>query len=146
MPITVRNKDRLFAKLKQLVPGIEDAVTAANRQSAEEMVAQARSLAPVKSGRLKDSIRMEAGPRPGSFLVAAGGAATTRQGNGRAYDYALGVEFGTGPHINQGMFAGSHNPGIRREPFFFPSFRLMRKRMRSRLSRTINKAVKAVAG
>lgn len=149
MPITIRGKDALFAKLRAMVPATETAVTEANRQSAEEMVATAKSFAPVKTGALRNSIRMEPAGPPGSFKVMAGGAATTKRGRGGrggAFDYSLGVEYGTAPHVNQGEFAGSENPGARREPFFWPAYRLIRKKMRSRASSAIRRAIRGAIG
>lgn len=148
MPVTIRNKDRLFQKLTKLVPAIGAAVADANKQSAEEMVELARRFAPVKTGKLRDSIHYEPAGQPGSFRVVAGGEATTKEaraGSGAAYDYALGVEFGTKAHVNAGEFKGSENPGVHRQPFFFPAFRVIRKKMRSRAGRAISKAIKAAA-
>lgn len=139
------NKDKVFAQLRKLIPAATVAMAAANRQTADEMAATAKSFAPVKTGKLRDSIRVEDGPRPGSYYVKAGGPTTTKEvrgGSGVAYDYALGVEFGTKPHTNAGEFSGSENPGIRRVSFFWTSYRLVKKRMKSRNSRALNKAVK----
>lgn len=140
--LTVKGKDALFAKLQKLVPGIGKAMGEANRQTADEMAALARSFAPVKTGKLRSSIRVEPGPRPGSYRVLAGGPSTTRYG----YDYAAAMEFGTSAHTNAGVFKGSENPGVHRQPFFFVALRLVRKPMRSRAARALNKAIKAVSG
>lgn len=142
------NKDALFARLRKLVPGVEAQMGKANLESANEMASLARGLAPTGASRkLKASIRIESGPRPGSYRVAAGGAATTknvRAGSGKPFDYSLGIEFGTKPHVNSGIFAGSQNPGVRRHSFFWSAYRLMRKKIRSRASRAIGRAIKAI--
>lgn len=138
--LTVKGKDALIARLQKLVPGVGAVMADANRQSADEMAALARSFAPVKSGTLRDSIAVAAGQRPGAYVVRAGGAATTRDG----FDYALAVEFGTSAHTNEGMFKGSENPGVHRQPFFFTAFRIIAKKARSRASRAIGKAIKAI--
>jgi HK97 gp10 family phage protein len=81
------------------------------------------------TGDLANSIRKEPGSRPTVVRVMAGGTSTTRQGgNGKPYDYARAVEFGT--------------VKMSAEPFFFPTFRLMRKRMRSSMKRKITKTIK----
>jgi hypothetical protein len=68
----------------------------------------------------------------GAFAVSAG--------NGKVR-YAHLVEYGTKPHVNQGRFPGTQNPGARRQPFFWPAYRIVRKKMRARA----NKALKAAA-
>lgn len=134
--VTVRNKDRLAAKLKRLAPAAQAELAKVNITSADEMVASAQGLVPVKTGTLRNSIRSEpAETETGAVRVLAGGPSTTkevRSGSGRPYDYALGIEFGN-----------SHTP---RQPFFFTSFRLLRRRHRARASRALNKSIKAVAG
>ena len=61
------------------------------------------------------------------------------------FDYALGVEFGTAEHKNEGEFAGSENPGSHAEPFFYPAYRLGKKRYRARLGRAYSAAARKVA-
>lgn len=148
--LTFPRKDAFFKKIAALAPAAVAAMAEANAKSAEDIASLARQLAPTGStGALKASIRVGPGPRPGSFLVSAGGPPTTkvvRSGSGVGFDYSLGVEFGTKAHRNSGMFAGSQHPGTRKQPFFFPALRAIAKRMKSRASRALNKAVKNVAG
>jgi HK97 gp10 family phage protein len=81
------------------------------------------------TGNLANSIRKEAGKKTTVVVVKAGGTSTLRHGaGGRSYDYARAVEFGT-LHMSA-------------EPFFFPTFRLMRKTMRSAMRRKITKRIK----
>ena len=81
------------------------------------------------TGDLAGSIRKAPGSVPTIVKVMAGGAATTRQGGGgRPYDYARAVEFGT--------------VKMPAEPFFFPTFRLMRKALQSSMRRKITKTIK----
>jgi HK97 gp10 family phage protein len=131
----VRRKDELFRKLSQLVPETAKELAIANNASADEMVARAKSFVAVKSGTLRDSIRKEPAEGVAAVRVVAGGASTTkavRAGADASYDYALGQEFGTSE--------------ARGQPFFFPAFRLIRKRHKARATRAINKAAKAVSG
>lgn len=81
------------------------------------------------TGRLANSIRKAPGPTPTIVKVMAGGASTTVHGGRHPYDYARAVEFGT-----------IHMPA---EPFFFPSFRLMRKKLRSSMRNKISKTIKS---
>lgn len=132
---TWRNKDRLAAKLKQLAPEAQAGLAKVNLQSADEMVALAEGFVRVRTGLLKSTIRAEpVGGETDGVRVVAGGPATTKpvKDGGYNYDYAMGEEF-----------SNSHNQG---QPFFFPSFRLTRKRHRPRASRALNKSIKKVAG
>ena len=79
------------------------------------------------TGNLANSIRKEPGKTPTVVRVMAGGESTTIGRAGKAYDYARAVEFGT--------------TRMTAEPFFFPTFRLMRKRMRSSMRRKITKTI-----
>lgn len=82
---------------------------------------------------LLESIRVEDGRRPLQVLVKAGGPLTTkevRKGSGATYDYANANEFGT-----EKMAA---------QPFFWPSYRLMKKRIRAGIARKARKAIEKV--
>lgn len=124
MSIKFANKERFFKRLISVVPEAEKELTEANRKSAEAMVAMAQRLVPVATGTLRDSIRMSAGERPTSFVVEAGGKATTKGG----YDYSLSAEFG--------------NVNSPASPFFYPSFRASKKPAKSRATRALRKAIK----
>lgn len=150
--VSVRKKDELLRKLGKLAPATFDAVANANRQSADEMVDQARSLVPVRSGKLRDSI-VATGPGgvPPAYSQGGGpgvvpeGSYAVSAGNGKVR-YAHLVEYGTSPHEIGGKFNGAQHPGAKRQPFFWPAYRLIRKKMRGRATRAINKAAKEVAG
>jgi hypothetical protein len=117
--VTVRNKDRLYAKLRRLAPAAEAALVTVNGEAAAEMVRLAQSYAPVKSGKLRDSI-VATPPGgsppahgqgativpPGAFMVTAGNTAVR---------YAHLVEFGTRQHVAGGRFAGAEHPRLHEE-------------------------------
>lgn len=97
--------------------------------------------------------------------------ATVLAGDAQAF-YARFVEFGTAPHpLRKGgvvtvwltvrrlgrvfrqryrrqtkPVGGPMHPGARARPFFFGPFRALKRRIRSRVSRAIGRAVKEVAG
>jgi Bacteriophage HK97-gp10, putative tail-component len=131
--VTVQNRDKLAAKLKRLAPEVQQAMAAANAQSAQDMMATAQGLAPVRTSTLRNSIHAEpaSGSQTSAWRVVAGGPSTTKPSRGGSYDYAMGVEFGTSD--------------TGKVPFFFPSYRLVAKRHRGRVTRAANKAHKAVA-
>lgn len=101
-------------------------------EQAEDMANTMRAVVPVDKGVLKASIRIEPGKFPGQVYIKAGGPTTTkqvRQGSGSAtYDYALAQEFGTAEHGAQ--------------PFFWPSYRLKKKRARRAIKSRVTRAIK----
>jgi hypothetical protein len=46
---------------------------------------------------------------------------------------------------NGGKFKGSQHPGTAAQPFFYPSYRALKKRAKSRMSRAAKKAAQRVA-
>jgi HK97 gp10 family phage protein len=114
-------------------------IQSALEQSADEIVELAKSLVPKDTGDLRDSIGWTYGKVPRGAItlgkvfaskLATDLTITVYAGNSEAY-YARWVEFGT-----QKMAA---------QPYFYPAYRALRKRAKSRTSRAINKAAKAVA-
>jgi HK97 gp10 family phage protein len=121
---------RLAALPKAIKVGVQPALDA----SANELVTVQRALAPRDDGALQASIKWSSTGEL-SRQVTAGGETTTRpvrDGVDASYDYSLGVEFGTQKSSAQ--------------PFFWPGYRLVKKRIRSRIKRAISKSVKASYG
>lgn len=148
----VRNKDKLFAKLKRMAPEAAAALVDEANNAADDMVRTARSYAPVDQGDLKDSIvATRAGQQTpsysqpgGSQMVPEGGVLVTAGNSKVRYPHL--VEYGTRPHINAGKFPGTQHPGTAAQPYFWPAFRLLRRRFRARMTRAMNKAIKKAAG
>ena len=133
-------------------------------KSAAEMANSMRSLAPVgRTGNLRASIGYTFGEYKAANANVRGAqsygfsgdpelAVTIHAGDEKAW-YAAFVEFGTVPHnVAKGggtKTAGSRavipHPGAAAQPYFFPAWRLGRKRAKSRINRAINKAAKQVA-
>lgn len=119
--------------LKTVPATVRAAVRDAMAKSADEIVATARGLVPVESGALRDSIGWTFGTAPKGALTLASASSsagdivlTIYAGNDQAF-YARWVEFGT-------QAAVPH-------PFFFVSYRLNKKRAKSRVSRAVNQAL-----
>jgi HK97 gp10 family phage protein len=129
MKITLTNRDMFFNKLKSTVPGIENEITSAIAVSATEMVEKAKALAPVDEGELRESIEWKwtKNKQFASKAPAAVVQAGSNDQSNRAF-YARWVEFGS--TVNDA------------QPFFFPAYRLLRKRIRSRISRAMTKAAR----
>nr|WP_176024864.1 HK97-gp10 family putative phage morphogenesis protein [Brucella pseudintermedia] len=130
---------KLRKKLEALVAVGRDEIRRAMETSADEIVALAKNLVPVDKGDLKDSIGWTWGKAPKGAMtlgkVQSDGVdseftITIYAGSSEAY-YARWVEFGT-----QKMGA---------QPYFYPSYRALRRRSKSRVTRAVTKAIKKVA-
>lgn len=139
--------DRLRRKMTVTIPAaVERATVAAMEQGADEIVAMAKRLVPVDSGALRDSIGWTWGDAPEGamalgkvkgkgakgrkFITIYAGTRNKSLGPLDAF-YARWVEFGT-----------QHMAAI---PFFFPSYRALRRRVRGRITRQMRKAIKETA-
>lgn len=145
-------KDRLFAKLSRLAPEAKAALAQEAQSSADEMVRIAQTYVPFVDGDLEESIVATPGgqmtppySQPGGSRMVPEGSVLVTAGNTKVR-YAHLVEYGTREHINAGIFKGTKNPGAPAQPFFWPAFRLIRKRFRNRMTRALNKSIKKVAG
>jgi HK97 gp10 family phage protein len=141
--------DKLRRRLRAIPPRVAAAMSRALVQNAEELVGKMKNAAPYDSGDLEDTIvwaftSSRDGETIGSVKGAEGLSVTISAGGGLAY-YATWVEYGTPPHINGGKFAGTLHPGTQKQPFFWPIYRLNKRRIKGRLSRAQNKAIKEVA-
>lgn len=156
----VQGLGRLNRKLKAFPKAVEAEISKAMEQSANEIVAMAKSL--VTSDRVREAIGWTWGDAPEGALVLGtvggkgrgtgnlritiyAGDASTMVGTKYKVQLARLIEFGTAPHINQGRFAGSQHPGTPAAPFFYVSWRAGRKRAKGRVTRAVNKAAKRIA-
>lgn len=103
--------DSLGGKLSEMAQLPQGTIADQLNEQADKLVVDMKAAAPVRTGKLRESIRKEQGTDGRSVLVKAGGPLTTRparSGKGD-YDYALGTEFGTSKE--------------RPEPFFYSTYR-----------------------
>jgi HK97 gp10 family phage protein len=132
----VKGVAQLRKKLTVTMPKrVEDAARKAMETGAEELVSMMKRLAPIDTGDLQMSISWTWGTAPKGSVVLAksdpdskGMRITIFAGSKEAF-YARWQEFGT-----------TEMPA---NPFFFPSWRALRKRIRSRIVRNMKKAVQA---
>jgi HK97 gp10 family phage protein len=126
----------LNRKLTVTIPAkVEAATKKAMEKGADELVGMMKRLVPVDQGDLRDSVGWTWGDPPKGAVVIAksepdsrGLKITVYAGNVKAY-YARWVEFGT--------------VKMSAQPFFFPSYRAMRKRIKSRITREMKKAIRS---
>jgi HK97 gp10 family phage protein len=126
---------RLNRRLAAIPKSVRQAVQPALAKGAQEIMAAQEALAPVDDGTLRRSIRTEPGRHELAITITAGGPTTTRpvrEGSTASYDYALANEHGTADMAAQ--------------PFFFPGYRLARKKAQARIKRAMGKAVRQAWG
>ncbi len=133
MNVTVSGLDALRRKLQAMQAQVKAEVQASLEQSGAEMVATARALAPVDEGELRDSIVMS---KPGELTPLYGGGGQRKVG-----DLAVRVTAGDARtryafHIE----AGTSKMAAR--PYFWPAYRVLKKKIKGRTSRAIGKAVR----
>jgi HK97 gp10 family phage protein len=146
--MTVEGREALARKIRALSDKVRVPVQNAVVQGAEDIADTQRTFVPVDEGDLKASIHVTkpgettpAHSQPGGSRVAREYEAIVTAGNDRVR-YPHLVEFGTKPHPQGGMFEGTEHPGTPAQPYFWPGYRLVRKRVRSRVKRIIGKAIK----
>lgn len=116
----VEGLERLKRRFAKLPAKMRTEVKASLEKSADELVAMQKRLVPVDEGDLRDSIEKREGQHELSVEVTGG--------DDKAF-YARFVEFGTASQPAQ--------------PYFFPAYRSLRKRIKNRTRRAVRKAVKA---
>jgi hypothetical protein len=127
------NKQRILKRFARLPEGLRADVAAQLEVEVKALVAAEKRAAPVSEleqhpGQLRDKIEAYKTPdRPLSWRVIAG----ARDGLGRLF--ARFVEFG---HLAKD---GSHVPA---SPFWFPTYRALRKGIRARLMAAARKSIK----
>lgn len=134
-----KNRERALRRMRAIPIKVREAVRTALAQNAEELVGMMKRLVPVDQGDLRDSIGWTFGDAPEGSMAAGtmgggagaddfGGIKVTVYAGSKAAWHARFVEHGTATHPAQ--------------PFFFASYRALRRRMKSRLSRARNKAIR----
>ena len=118
---------RLTADLMAEV--LDEAVKELNAQG-DGLVQAIESVAPVDEGGLKTSVRKIPGKKVTQIRIVAGGVLTTRPSisSTPSFDYARADEFGT--------------EKMPPKPFFFPTYRLKKKKMISAMKRKITASIK----
>lgn len=151
MATSIKGLAELQRKLDRLPQVAKARIREAMELGANQIVDLAKSLVPVDTGSLRESIGWTYGRAPKGALTlskvqSVGGdlTITIYAGNSDAF-WARWVEFGTSSHTAGGKFAGATIPAVAASPFFFVSYRSSRKRVKSRITRAINKAAKQVA-
>ncbi len=151
--VTIKRSKQLSDKLKALRVATQAPVRAALGSAAQDMVDMMKGLVPDGPGTgdrdLKGTIKYHFGAAEGGGSDAVTGRSAATRATITAGDAknpeARWIEFGTQPHTNAGTFAGTENPGTPARPYFFPSYRALKKSAKAKVQRAITKAVKDIA-
>lgn len=136
--IEVLGLSELLKSLNDLPLKLEkNILRGALRAGGNVMKSEAKARVPVKSGALRDSIKVSTGIRGGKIFShikagnrMVGGSQAGKTGADRGAFYAPMVEYGTAPHIidsPKGMVIGGkvrkvvHHPGAPAHPFMRPA-------------------------
>lgn len=117
-------------QLEELSFKVRRELVTAIRTEADRLADAVKAAAPVKTGALRDSVKVRRTRNDLTLYVTAGGEATTkeiRQGSGTDYDYSLAVEYGTTKEHAQ--------------PFFYPTVRAMEDEINANIAAAMEKAL-----
>lgn len=120
--------DGLNRFYRELPGNVKQALREALHQGADELVAMQKSLVPVDEGALRDSIRKVVDNSGRDVKGDEGLRVYVIAGGSREGEHATWVEFGT-----------KNTPA---QPFFWPSYRFLRRRIRGRVGRAGGKAIR----
>jgi HK97 gp10 family phage protein len=125
MASTIQNRERLRAKARALRTKVAASIQPAVIQAAELIIATQKRFVPVDEGDLRDSIHWEQAVRSENatkLLIVAGG---------QPAPYGRIIEFGA-----------LRQPA---QPFFFPGYRVERKRAKAIIAKAVRAAVRSAA-
>ena len=139
--------DRKFERMpREMIAAARKSLEA----SAGEITQAQKRLVPERTGTLRDAIMFEMSPGE-----TAGVAIFVNYTNsGPKAPHAHLVEFGTAPHVieskkpmgQSGQFGRRvRHPGTDPQPFFYPVYRIYRRRVKARLSRAAGKVARDIA-
>ena len=135
----VQGLDELNRRWGAVPDRVREAVREAMEKAADSVVADMRKIAPKgESGDLARSINWTWGDAPAGSLVI--GTAT----GGRSYGSMVITFYAGGGDAFYARFQEFGTVKMAAQPFFFPVWRVWRRRVRSRISRAVTKAMKSI--
>lgn len=124
-----KSLERFKRLTKDLQKEVHDEAVAELNAQGDDLVRLMILAAPQDEGNLEHSVRKIPGKADTQIRIVAGGHLTTRPSvSSRPFDYARADEFGT--------------VRMKAKPFFFPTYRLRKKAMRSAMKRRLTASIK----
>lgn len=140
----VQGLKSLERKLTRTIPvKVREATRKAMEQGADEIVVAMKRYVPVDTGRLRDSIGWTWGDAPDGSVIIGTSAAI---GQGERITIFAGVR--SNNNYDEGFYVRFVEFGTRNmhaQPFFFPAWRLKKKRVKGRITRAMKKAIREAA-
>lgn len=126
--MAVNKSVELFRQLTEnLKKEVHDLAVAELNSQADQLVSLIASVAPKgETGDLSESVRKVADKEKDTIVRVVAGGHLTIEGSG--YDYARAMEFGT--------------QDIKPQPFFYPTYRLRKKKIIAAMKRKIVASIK----
>lgn len=124
-----KSVERFRRLTQELKKEVHDAAVDELNNQANQLAGLIESVAPKFEGKLAHSVRVIPGKRDTQVRVVAGGKLTVRPSiSSKPFDYARADEFGT--------------LKMAARPFFFPTYRLRKKKIIALMKRRITKSIK----
>lgn len=149
MATKIEGLEKTLARIKAMPAAAQAQISQALEKGATELVAMQKRLAPVEEGDLRDSIEWH---WTGQGDAGQGNDSAYRQSAKGAAHLAVTITAGGAPksgHAGWVEFSTAAAPGhaaTPAQPFFFPAYRALQKRIRSRIARAMGKAVRGQVG
>jgi HK97 gp10 family phage protein len=125
---------RFQARMRAIPKAVRVAVQPALVKGAEEIASAARTLTPVDTGALRDSIAVTGPNQPLPPYSQPGGARVMQEDQAAVTVGNADVRY---PHLVE--YGTAEAPA---QPFFWPAFRSTRKRAAARVKRAMSKAIR----
>lgn len=142
----VQGLPSLKRKLNKKIPALaREAAKQALEQNARELVAEMKRLAPKDTRALANSINWTWGDAPAGSMVlgtVAGNKYSTMRITVYAGDESTIVTNSRGVRFQNAFLQEFGTKNMPPSPFFYPSYRGLRRKMKGRVTRSINKALK----
>mgnify|MGYP000255182256 CR=1 FL=1 len=125
-----KEDDEFERAIGQLSFKLRRQIAEAIKAEADRLADAIKAAAPVKTGKLRDSVKVRRTRNELTLYVTAGGDDTTkevRSGSGVEYDYALATEYGTSKENAQ--------------PFFYPTARELEPSIRENIEQAVSEAL-----
>lgn len=126
---------RIQKRLLSIPEQVRDAMQTDLKKSGDELAAMMVSLAPEDSGDLKDSITVTTAGHTTPPYSQPGGETVVPE---NAVMVTVGGEYVRYPHLVEYGTAKAHA-----QPFFWPSYHLLKRKIQNRLKRAARKAAAA---
>lgn len=124
-----KSLERFKALTEELKKEVLDGAIAELNSQAQDLASLIESVAPEHEGTLKTTVKVVPDKKPTTVRIVAGGYKTVRKSvSSKPYDYARADEFGT--------------VDMKARPFFFPTYRLRKKKIISAMKRKITASIK----